>query len=231
MRGMWNRLLCSAQRSPPSRADARRNAGGMSAQGVKFDEWQFQGRYRSHAVSVKSKITFDDYGRSMSTAYRAEGRGWVPPFALNNEQLQRVLLTRAWRYIHHVVSLPKDVEWQEVARTATEKALQPHNIKSGSPRIQKLMFVAHVSAVIRAGGLLQLWAAIAFRAWRLGMDSVAVGESLGVSPGAVRINLARLRDVARELGYDTGVPHHTYRSQRHSQLLKKAWKQRKQSAR
>ena len=199
----------------------------MSTRGAQFDDWQFQGRYQNHAVSVKSKITFDDYGRSMSTAYRAEGRGWVPPFALNNEQLQRVLLTRAWRYIHHVVSLPKDVEWQEVARTATEKALQPHNIKSGSPRIQKLMFVAHVSAVIRAGGLLQLWAAIAFRAWRLGQDSVAVGESLGVSPGAVRINLFRLRDIARSLGYDTGIPHHSYKSKDHSKRLKRAWRRRK----
>jgi hypothetical protein len=64
----------------------------MSTRGAQFDDWQFQGRYQNHAVSVKSKITFDDYGRSMSTAYRAEGRGWVPPFALNNEQLQRVLL-------------------------------------------------------------------------------------------------------------------------------------------
>jgi hypothetical protein len=195
--------------------------------GERFDNWQFQGRYQRRAVSAESKISFDDYTRSMKTEFRAEGRGWVPPFALNNEQLQKVLLTRAWRYIHHVVSLPKDVEWQEVARVATEKALQPHKIKSESPRIQKEMLAAHVSAVIRAGGLLQLWAAIAFRAWRLGQDSIAVGESLGVSPGAVRINLFRLRDIARSLGYDTGQPHHSYQSKDHSKRLKKAWKQRK----
>jgi hypothetical protein len=194
---------------------------------VKFDDWQFQGRYRSHAVSVKSKITFDDYGRSMSTQYRSERRAWTPPFANNDKQLQQVLLLRAWRFTHHGTPLPANADWQQVNRDATAKALQPHKIKSESPQIQKEMYAMHVRAIVKAGGYMQLQSSIAWKRWRLGEDSVTIAEALGISPGTVRIALARLRGIARSLGFDCGQPHHSYRSKDHSRRLKRAWRRRK----
>jgi hypothetical protein len=195
--------------------------------GERFDNWQFEGRYQTRAVSVQTKLSFDDYTRAMQTQHRAQRRGWVPPFALNNEQLQKVLLTRAWRYGHHGTPLPEDADWQQVNREATARALQPRHISSTCPLLQKAMYTAHIMAIARAGGYMQLQSSIAWKRWRLGEDSVQIAEELGISPGAVRIILQRLRDIGRMLGYDCGLPHHSRGSAEHSKRLKKAWRRRK----
>ena len=51
--------------------------------------------------------------------------------------------------------------------------------------------------------------AIAFRSWRLGMDSVEVAETLGTTPQAVRVYLWRFRDIAKRLGFEVGRAGHT----------------------
>jgi hypothetical protein len=72
----------------------------------------------------------------------------------------------------------------------------------------------HRDAIKRAGGYLELQAAIAFRAWRLGMDSVGVAETVGLSPQAIRQALWRMRYAAKQLGFEVGRAGHTAGFQR-----------------
>jgi hypothetical protein len=146
---------------------------------------------------------------------------------MNAQELRMVLLVRAWQYLHRDGTPPANSDWQEINREATTRALQKHKIRATVPLIQREMRARHVEAVVRAGGYLSLQAACAYRAWRLGQDSVTVAESLGVSPCAARVILQRLRDIARELGFDVGAPHHSFRNVRHSAALKAAWISRK----
>jgi hypothetical protein len=172
--------------------------------GLLFDNYQFEGR-GAYPVSAETRIAFDDYWRSMHCEqHRAKPAPWVPPFALNDKQLQKVLLMRAWRYIHNGSPMPHNVKREEVNREATAKALRGYGIRDDAPPIQHVIQDKHKTAVRKAGGLLAMHAAIAFRAWRLGMDSVAVAETLGMTPQAVRQALWRMRDTARRLGLDVG---------------------------
>ena len=124
--------------------------------GVQFDDWQFQGRYQRRAVSAESKLSFDDYTRSMQTQHRAEGRGWVPPFAMNSEQLRRVLLVRVWRYCHNHVPAPQQLDWQQLNKAAQKRVMSYYKIGVSSPTIQKEMHAQHVAAVLKCGGYLEL---------------------------------------------------------------------------
>ena len=180
-----------------------------------------------HPVSVNSRIAYEDFSRMHRENHAARQSRWVPPFALNTSQLRRVLLVRCWRYLHNHTPVPETLDWQEMKKAATAHTLQPHKILPASPLVQKLMHARHVATVIKCGGYLEFSAAIAYRSWRLGQDSVTVAESLGVSPGTVRINLQRLRDIARQLGFDVGQPHHSRGNTHHSAASKAAWVRRR----
>jgi hypothetical protein len=183
-----------------------------------------------HPVSAESNIAYEDFSRMHRESHAARQSRWVPPFALNDKQLRRVLLVRCWRYVHNQTPVPANLNWKELDRAATAHTLQPHAILPTSPLVQKLMYASHVEAVLRAGGYLEFQAAITYRSWRLGQDSVTVADSLGISPQCVRVNLQRLRDIGRMLGFDCGVPHPSFRSKRHGTRLRAAWVRRKQAA-
>ena len=183
-----------------------------------------------HPVSAESNIAYEDFSRMHRENHAARQSKWVPPFALNTSQLRRVLLVRCWRYLHNHTPVPETLDWQEMKKAATAHTLQPHKILPESPLVQKLMYARHVAAVIKCGGYLQFQSALAWRAWRLGMSSVDIAESLNISPQCVRINLQRLRDIARFLNFDCGVPHPSFRSKRHAARLRAAWVRRKQAA-
>ncbi len=53
-------------------------------------------------------------------------------------------------------------------------------------------------------------AALAYRAWRFREDSVTIAEALHTTPQAVRVNLQRLCDVARKLGFETFERHSSF---------------------
>ena len=176
---------------------------------LNFQPWQFMGAGQNLAACAETEISMNDFSRMQTIHTSVKRGGWVPPFALNIEQLKKVLLLRAWRYVYGGSRpFPKTASLQELNRAATKHALANRNIGVGAPALQHQMNASHVLAVKRAGGYLELQAAIAFRCWRLGGDSVTVGESLSVSPCSVRGNLQRLRDKARETGYDVGKEHH-----------------------
>jgi hypothetical protein len=175
---------------------------------LNFDQCQFE-RSRAFPVSAATGISYEDY-RSMQTATRgATPVAWVPPFALNNKQLQKVLLFRAWRYAHNSSPVPETINREEINKAATAKALLGYEISRFASPIQHEILAKHRAAVRKAGGFLQLHASIAFRSWRLGEDSVSVGASTGMTPEAVRQALWRMRDVAKRLGFDVGRTGHT----------------------
>lgn len=175
---------------------------------LQFDRHQFDGpQHRQYPASAKTRISFDDYQR-MQTAQHKGVSPWVPPFALNDRQLRQVLLVRAWRYVHGGMTLPENVDKDVLNKKATARALAGHKISEKAEARQHEIAKTHIAAVRRAGGLMQLWAAVAFRAWRLRQDSVAVAESLSITPYHVRITLCRLRAVAKELGFEIGRAGH-----------------------
>jgi hypothetical protein len=57
----------------------------------------------------------------------------------------------------------------------------------------------HKRAVRRAGSYEAFLAGIAYRSWRLGQDSVAVAEQMGITPSVVRRHLHNMAKAAREL--------------------------------
>lgn len=185
-----------------------------------YDPWQFAARksfpVEAHytAGEIESTgISFDDYSRMQTHRHSSKPAAWVPPFAMNDSQLQKVLLIRAWCYVNGPRRLPipdpASINREEINRAATAKVLRGYTIRPDAPAIQHQAHAMHLESVRRAGGYLQLLAAIAFRAWRLGMDSVAVAESLGTSPQAVRVHLWRFRDAAKDLGFEVGRAGHS----------------------
>jgi hypothetical protein len=184
-----------------------------------YDPWQFAARksfpVEAHytAGEIESTgISFDDYSRMQTHRHSSKPAAWVPPFAMNDSQLQKVLLMRAWKFVRgsrRAVPKPESIDRDQINRAATAKGLRGYVIRPDAPPIQHQAHAMHKEAVRRAGGFLQLQAAIAFRSWRLGMDSVAVAETLGTTPQAVRAALWRFRDTAKRLGFDAGRAGHS----------------------
>jgi hypothetical protein len=184
---------------------------------LRFDQHQFAGR-GGYPVNATNRISFDDYSRMRCATHGAKPTAFVPPFALNDKQLQRVLLVRAWRFVKGKGGgrgtrgsrpIPENIEREEINQVATAKALAGHEIRADAAQIQHEMVEKQKAAVRGAGGFLQLHASIAFRSWRLGMNSVEVAESLDMNPATVRQALWRLRAIAKVLGYEVGRAGHT----------------------
>jgi hypothetical protein len=182
-----------------------------------FDSFQFASR--RHPVAAKytqdgwtsNGLAFEDYTRcqARTSSVPLRAKRWTPKFAASDEQLRKVLMRKAWTYLHNDSALPQGaIDWKAVNIAATAKALkQVPAFYRNCPTHKRGESEAHVAAVRRAGGYLELQAAIAYRAWRLGQDSVAVGESLGMSPQSVRVNLQRMCEIARALGFETFQRH------------------------
>lgn len=189
-----------------------------------FDSYQFEGHHRNRPVHAEytqegwtsNGLSYDDFTLQMHTqpgsVSTRHGR-WIPAFAASNEKLRRVLLHKAWAYVHNKHTTPTN-DWKTVNAAATKRALGLLEMFQNCPTHKRGESVAHVAAVKHAGGYLELLAALAYRAWRLGQDSVGIAEALKISPQAVRVNLQRLCDVARELGYETFKRHDTYQRTR-----------------
>lgn len=187
---------------------------------LNFDAFQFAGR-RNQPVDAEytqggwtsNGIAFEDYARmsSRSSSVPLRHRRWTPAFAANNEKLQRVLKHRAWLYLHGCLSAATQPgDWKTLNAAATKKALESKVSFSNCAAHKRVENEAHMAAVRRAGGYLQLQSAIAYRAWRLGQDSCAIAETLGMSPMAIRVNLQRICEVARKIGYDTFRRHYSF---------------------
>jgi hypothetical protein len=185
---------------------------------LNFDPHVFASR-RQHPVAAdytqegwtSNGVGFDDFSRMNVHNRSGRHKKWTPAFAASPKKLRRVLLERGRLYISRGHPLS---DWQTINAAATKRALSPELFQN-CPDHKRGEHEAHVTAVKRAGGYLELQAAIAYRAWLLGQNSIMVGESLGgMSPTTVRKNLHRLSEVARDLGYETFPRHHTYNRKR-----------------
>lgn len=170
---------------------------------LNFDNHQFAGR-NNYPASATTGIAFSDYARMHTQTHGAKPTAFVPPFALNDKKLQRVLLHRAWKYAHGGATLPAQFDRDALNKAATARALNGYTISNDAASIQHEAIAMHRAAIKRAGGYLEFQAAIAFRSWRLGMDSVAVAETVRITPQAVRQALWRMRNAAKQLGFEVG---------------------------
>jgi hypothetical protein len=184
-----------------------------------FDPCQFAAR-RSRPVDAEytsegwtsTGLAFEDYERMSSRASSVplRHRRWTPAFAASDEKLRRVLLHRAWMYVHGAKAISTPADYKAIDAAATKKALELSKVHFiNCPAHKRAENDAHMAAVRKAGSYLALQNAIAYRAWRLGQDSVAIGESLGMSPQAIRVNIQRLCNAARDLDYETFPRHHS----------------------
>jgi hypothetical protein len=188
---------------------------------LQFDQYQFAGR-RSQPVEAhyssegwsSNGIAYEDYKRmsSQSSSVPLRQPCWTPAFAASDEKLRRVLLHKAWMYLHgsgRPASAPDD--WKTINAAATKKGMEIFTTSFAKcPAHKRRESAAHIAALKRAGGYLELQAAISYRAWRRGQDSVAIAESLGMSPQSVRMTLHRICEVARKLGYETFPRHRSF---------------------
>jgi hypothetical protein len=132
---------------------------------------------------------------------------WIPPFALDTAKLRTVLVFRGWMMAYGPKRFNSEIPYAVIDAAATERSL--HFAENNF--VDTARALAHTAAVRRAGSYLSLQGAIAYRAWRLGQNSIDIGDALGISPVNVRVSLERLKRCARALGYDVGKNHHTYR--------------------
>lgn len=187
---------------------------------LQFDQYQFAGR-RHRPVEAEftqdgwtsNGVAFEDFTRmtTVNSSVPRRAPRWTPAFAADTKKLRRVLLHRGRMYLYGNAASPRRA-WKTINAAATRKALERLPVFfQNCPAHKRCESEAHIAAVKRAGGYLELQAAIAYRAWRLGQDSVAIGESLGMSPQSVRVNLQRLCEIARHLGCETFPPHHSRR--------------------
>jgi hypothetical protein len=190
-----------------------------------FDPFQFAGRPH-YAVSAEytrdgwtsTGVDFSDGMSTQNSSVPRRCKRWTPAFAASPEKLRRVLLQRAWTYLYCKKPFPATADWKTINAAATKRALKPFDYKN-CPTHKRGENEAHVAAVKRAGGYLQLLAAIAYRAWNLGQDSVAVADSLRINPQCVRQHLSRLCGIARALGFETFKQHHTSGLRRGSEAV------------
>jgi hypothetical protein len=185
-----------------------------------FDHHQFERRrqpvdaeFTQHGWTSNG-ISYEDLGRmeSRRSSVPLRQRRWTPAFAASDDKLRRVLLHRAWMYLHgsgRPASAPDD--WKTINAAATKKGMEIFTRRfTNCPAHKRCESAAHIAAVKRAGGYLELQAALAYRAWRLGQDSIGIAEACGMSPQSVRVNLQRICEVARKLGYETFSRHYSF---------------------
>lgn len=158
-------------------------------------------------------VAYEDRLSVQNSSVPPRHRRWTPAFAASAEKLRCVLMHKALLYVHNAMRNTPQYTWQTINAAATKKALRQHSFQN-CPDNKRRENEAHIAAVKRAGGYLELQGAVAYRAWRLAEDSVAISESLGITPSCVRQTLVRLCDTARELGYETFPRHHTFRDAR-----------------
>jgi hypothetical protein len=169
---------------------------------------QLQSSHKQDAAL--SSLSYSDYSNQMHTfSNLPRAARWIPPFVFSEENLRRVLLVRAWRYVHGQKPVPEEINMAEIDKAATARALEHGKGITAVNPLQHAWAKTHVDAVRRAGSFLALESAIVFRAYRLGQDSPTIGDGVDLTPWAVRQHLNRTLRIARQLGFDCGAPHHS----------------------
>lgn len=160
----------------------------MSNTALNFDRHQFAGWQPGHFSRdlMDAGLAREDRENIHTTRQLTRLRKWIPEWTASDDKLRAVLSVRIKQHSHY--RMPRG------PRGLTETQIS--------------LIADHKAAIKRAGSYEALQAAIAYRSFRLGWHSPAVAESLGVTAGMVRQCLARMRNLARELGFEENEPQH-----------------------
>jgi hypothetical protein len=188
----------------------------MSSIALSFDRHQFAGWQPSHFVKdmTDAGLAREDRENIHTERHATRLRKWIPEWAASDEKLRAVLSARIQCHATHFRSY----------------------LRRGLSGSELAILVRHKAAIKRAGSYEALHAAIAYRSFRLGWHSSAVAESLGVTAAMVRMNLMRMRDTARRLGFEENEPQHWSRGVKHGprkkgiRLQRGPWAKKKYSA-
>ena len=174
---------------------------------LSFDQHQFAGR-RARAVTKETGIAFSDYGRMHTDRRSAQSFSRVPAFALDENKLAQVLKQVAWQYAHVSGPCPEEVSLEQLKIDADKR----HKAYLAARRLahlsdyQRNLIEAHARSIEKAGGYLQMYASVAWQAWRRRMSSVDIACETGMSPGAVRQLLSRMNKIGRNLFPELALP-------------------------
>lgn len=172
---------------------------------------------KAHPVAASTGISFEDYQRMGTERHRMRQSKTVPAFAQNETMLRRVILVKCWKYAKRG-PLPDDMTLAALDADATKKALNCPVGFFNAPISQQEKGARHAEAIKRAGGFAAFVGAIAYRAWRLRWNSMAVAREMGITSVNVRQVLSRLVRVAEELGFPS------FETQHHSRGVAKNYK-------
>ena len=130
---------------------------------------------------------------------------WMPAFALNDLQLQAVLMQAAIKYSFRNKLVPQDLT--PSIDSVIQLAKQRHeadlaHVENSAKLIQNRIY-RHLLCVEEAGGYVACISAVAFRCWRLKWPAVFVARDLGLSKRFVYEVKQMLVAYAEELGFPT----------------------------
>ncbi len=135
--------------------------------------------------------------------------GLIPAFALDEKKLAEVLKRLGWKYAHMSGAYPAEgVSLEELKRDADvhhKRCLETLKLAHLTD-YQRNGIESHARAVGKAGGYLQLYAHVAWLAWRRGMTSTEISIETGVAPHTVRQCLFKMNRVARKLFPEDSIP-------------------------
>lgn len=176
-----------------------------------FDRNQFV-KTRIRVSSATSGLAFNDI-QSMTVRKRAEHpykTKWVAQWAFNDEQFRRVVLAKCWSYVHAGLPCPNDLTKDEAKKIADQRFKRMSKREYAIPgSFQWNIHETHKRAVANAGGYLEFWSLVLYRALRLQEDSVSVAQQMGLTPVHVRQALSRANQIARALGFEVYEISHT----------------------
>jgi biotin operon repressor len=185
-----------------------------------FDPHQFAGK-RPYYSTIYTRLTFNDY-HTMHTEKRSVFRcaEFIPPFAANLKNLQLVIRQRAWNCVGQQGTVP-----ESVTRKTLDKMVQAFferiraKLQTYSPghasKMRKIL-----AAIDHCGGWLAFQGALCYWSWRLRWDSPRIAEELGMTSGAVREQIWRSLETARDLGLDIGPLNHWTRKPRTRRVVR-----------
>jgi hypothetical protein len=175
---------------------------------LSFDKFQFSRRPKM--ASVNSELSYGDIrGIHLLSKGSSRYRGYIGRWATNPPQLQKVILTRGWHFLHGGRStIPPEMTWPMLKKLCDEKFATRSTewMNADSRKDHLVRFIRSVNA---AGGYLEYIAALAYRSLVLGHESSVIGQQMEITSVNVRTQIFRLNQIAERLGFESHRPHHS----------------------
>jgi hypothetical protein len=178
-----------------------------------FDPHIFAGHKNFAKILAKGGLDARDIGSTRNGNRRGQiivrqGRAFdsVPQFVTNPLHLRQVLLEIGFTYCRtrrgRGIAVPDGVkdDYKLLANLTVEISLHFKVLAEGPSAYWQAM-ARSVNAVSNAGGYVAVCAAVAYRAWLLRWHDADIAGEMNLTKGQVTAYLARMRRVARSLGF------------------------------